>query len=87
LDGRTWDAVGSGHYKEPFETVWQGPMNNFFVAQAFTPGGMKSDSLKSPINGALVAPRCFSPRRKRQGWRKPYDEITSPESFTPKVRA
>jgi hypothetical protein len=42
-------------------------LNDFSVAQAFTPGGMKGGSLKAPFNGALIAPAGFSPRRKRLG--------------------
>ena len=30
-------------------------MNDFSVAQAFTPGEMKAIVFKSPINGALIA--------------------------------
>jgi hypothetical protein len=47
----------------------------FSVAQAFTPGNRKAISFKSPINGALIAPLVFSPRRKRLGYRKPHAEI------------
>jgi hypothetical protein len=47
----------------------------FSVAQAFTPGNRKAISFKSPINGALIAPLVFSPRRKRLGYRKRHDEI------------
>jgi hypothetical protein len=36
-------------------------MNDFSVAQGFTPGNEKAVSFKSPINGALIASRVSLP--------------------------
>ena len=38
-------------------------------------------SFRSPINGALVAPLGFSPRRKRLGYRNSHDQIRSLPAF------
>jgi len=49
--------------------------DDFSVAQAFTPGNERAVSCKAPLMG-LSSAACFSPRRKRLGYRKSYDEIS-----------
>jgi hypothetical protein len=45
-------------------------LNDFSVAQAFTPGSERGVSFQSAINGALETNRIFIPRRKRLGYGK-----------------